>query len=233
MNNLQRIQFEPNSHTYYVDGEIWPSVSSIVKKFVKPFDSDLVSGFKAARKDVMQTQDQLKNEWADQAKVAITKGNYIHELGEEMAKLMMSGLDETVGMAKFWIWLSEHLHDVLFIEQPIFSEKYKYAGTPDLLVEFLDEYGEVKKIMFDYKTNKNLYKNYRGKRMLDPFKDMLDTPESKYILQQNLYKHALGELGIDVDESYLVWIKNRDFDLIPVPDLKEEQWQQLESMILQ
>jgi hypothetical protein len=81
-----------------------------------------------------------------------------------------------------------------------------YAGTFDLLV-YSTIPGKEGLLIFDYKTNEDLYKNFKDKHLLEPFTKMKDTPKNHYEIQQSLYENALNEIGYKILGKRLVWIK--------------------------
>jgi hypothetical protein len=77
-----------------------------------------------------------------------------------------------------------------------------YAGTADIILynTKTDKY-----IIGDYKTNKDLFKNYKGKKMLLPFNGLLDCPLSKYKLQASYYQILLEQMeGVEVEERWVI-----------------------------
>ena len=62
-------------------------------------------------------------------------------------------------------------------------------------------------VIFDYKTNEDLYKNFKQQKLLWPFNDMLDMSESYYTLQLSLYAIPLQNIGMDVVARRLIWVK--------------------------
>ena len=60
----------------------------------------------------------------------------------------------------------------------------------------------------DYKTNKDLYKNFRGERMLYPFNELLNCSFNVYQLQLSLYQLALEFIGFKVIGRRIIWLKD-------------------------
>jgi hypothetical protein len=86
----------------------------------------------------------------------------------------------------------------------MYSKKYGYAGTADIIL--FD--GKKGFVIVDYKTGKDLYKNYMGQMMLPPFQYMLDNPFNHYQLQLSLYQIPLEECGYFVSERWVIWLKS-------------------------
>lgn len=80
---------------------------------------------------------------------------------------------------EFW-WSRQRLRRILAAEKPICSERYGYAGTPDLV--FIDQEDRV--VLCDWKTSKRIY--------------------GSYLLQAGAYAEAMMEFGIVVDVVQIV-----------------------------
>ena len=62
--------------------------------------------------------------------------------------------------------------------------------------------------MFEtHNTNEDLYKNFKGTTLLEPFEDMLDMNVSYYTLQLSLYAIPLQNLGMKVIGRRLIWVR--------------------------
>lgn len=61
--------------------------------------------------------------------------------------------------------------------------------------------------MVTHNTNKDLYKNFRGKTLLTPFNELLDMPLSIYKLQLSLYQSCLEKIGMKVIARRILWLK--------------------------
>jgi replicative DNA helicase len=61
--------------------------------------------------------------------------------------------------------------------------------------------------MVTHNTNKDLYKNFRGKTLLYPFNELLDMPLSIYKLQLSLYQSCLEKIGMKVIARRILWLK--------------------------
>lgn len=227
------LNFEEISHTYTRDNKRLPSASAIVSRCYEKFDAGRIAPAIANKRGIPTSM--VLQEWEDAKNESIKKGNLIHLIGELIAICKM---EDYPFESLVHFWLDELIDaEVLGTEVRLYSDAYQYAGTADLIVkkpridyetgEFLE--GD-ETIIFDYKTNKDLYKNYKGKRMKAPFDDMLDTPYSHYVIQQNLYKIALEEKGVKIDRMVLVWTRDQ-YELVEVPDITDriKEWLHEES----
>ena len=55
--------------------------------------------------------------------------------------------------------------------------------------------------------DEDLYKNFQGKTLRQPFGKLLDRPLEHYEIQQNCYENCLNEIGLGVIGKRLIWIK--------------------------
>lgn len=100
----------------------------------------------------------------------------------------------------------------ILAETRVYDEELNYSGTFDLLCYYdaeLDGKDASKSglMILDWKTNKDLYKNFNGKRLLAPFDGLLDMPLSIYKLQLSLYENCLEKIGFKVVARRLMWLK--------------------------
>jgi hypothetical protein len=235
-NLFKGLNFEEYSHTYTKDGIVYPSASSIVARTYEKFNAGKIAPFVANKRGI--PVHMVLDEWEQAKNESIEKGNMLHSIGEMIAISKQRGYP-VKSLLDFWY---DYIFDldakVLGTEVRLYSEEYRYAGTADLVISnpVIDfETGEVtgtETIIYDYKTNKDLYKNYKGKRMKAPFEEFLDCPFSHYAIQQNLYKIAFEEQGIEIGGMELVWLKSEGYELVPIVDMTEEikAWLQKESI---
>ena len=94
------------------------------------------------------------------------------------------------------------------------------AGTADII---LYNTKTNKFIIADYKTNIDLFKNYKGKKMLIPFQDKLDMPFSKYELQLSFYQNLFEQCGYEVEDRKIIWLReDGTFEVYKTEDLTEK-----------
>jgi len=105
-------------------------------------------------------------------------------------------------------------------ELRVWSEFYNYAGTLDNIF-----YDEKKKglVITDYKTNKDIYKNFKRKKMFPPFEGLVDMPFNHYQVQLSAYQIPIEEIsGIKVVKRLVVWVKgDGTYELLPTNDHTE------------
>lgn len=63
-----------------------------------------------------------------------------------------------------------------------------------------------KNLIVTHNTNKDLFKNYKGKRLLKPFDFLLDSPFNKYQIQLSYYQLLFEQVGYNVRSRKLIWL---------------------------
>jgi hypothetical protein len=211
---FSKLHFEEESHTYSVGFKEFIPVSNKIKSFYKEFDSIGISE-KYAKKHGLNQNDVLR-EWSEKGEKAAAYGTKIHTFAEKWVNdgkpyLDLSNEEDTVKkqVIRFWSDLPYH-YSVLLTEQKMYTDKHNYAGTTDFIL--YDERDD-SVILGDYKTNKDIFKNY-GEMMKKPFQFLEDTPFNHYQIQLSLYQILLEEIGIPVSGRVIVWFKpNEDYKL--------------------
>ena len=87
-----------------------------------------------------------------------------------------------------------------------------------------------KNLLVTHNTNKNLYNNFGGQRMLEPFEDLLDEDLSGYILQGAIYSSMIKEHGYDFIARYLIWLRDSgEFEKVPMQDASKRLFAYLDE----
>ena len=178
------------------------------------------------------TQQQILEQWTVIKDTACDNGTNVHEFGESCFYFMTYQDDKILpnfkdrlngdefnsinekedAVVKFWNDLPQCFVPIAS-ENQVCREDLGYSGTFDLLFYYdaeLDNKPPDKSgfVIFDYKTNKDLYKNFRGERMLYPFNDLLNCSFNVYQLQLSLYQLALEPIGFKVIGRRIIWLKD-------------------------
>lgn len=188
LTEFQDISFDPGPHEYTLNGRILPSVSTIVHKFRKEENFNIIAK-KYAKNNGFTAQYWL-DQWKFNNLRAIITGTAVHEYGESCAWLF-NGHPELItqenipkyipdkgwliptrpkekSILKFWQELHPSLHFVLAETQvysgksDISATKTQFAGTFDLLMYYEDKQNPQNSglVIMDYKTNKSLEDDY-------------------------------------------------------------------------
>ena len=116
----------------------------------------------------------------------------------------------------------------MFEDGPV---KQRYAGTFDILHAFKARDGKWKLIVHDFKSNGSLTSEFnraKGNMMLPPFEEFWDEPLGHYSAQLSLYQLGLQQLGYEVVDRKLIWLKeDGTYQKIPVPDVTDKLIQAL------
>jgi hypothetical protein len=225
------IQFDEKQHRYTYEGKQLTSVSHIVESFIEPVDFDEKAGFVALKEG--KTKEEVLAEWKKINKDSIIKGKKTHNFAEVMDTLLPS-TEEEKQVVKFWTDLQEEYpfrYIILWKECRMVHKVNYYSGTCDII---LYDTLEDKIVIPDYKTNKDIFKCFKEKKLLNPFELMLDNPFNHYQIQLSLYDRLFSQIGIQVSERWLIWIKKDSYSLFKTKDLKSEldKWMEDKTFIL-
>ena len=189
LNYFKDLTFTEKDHSYYWKGnKVNKSVSAIVNKFSEEFDK-MGNSLRVA-KNTGRTQQEVLDEWEEKARVSRELGTRVHSFAE---KYMLNRDIETdcnyeKAVKKFW---AETQFSPIMAECQMYHKRHKFCGTADLLL--LDTVSN-SYVLGDFKTNSDLFKNFKGKKMLDPFDILYDMPHSKYSLQLSLYQLLIEQV---------------------------------------
>lgn len=188
------------------------------------------------------TAEEIEKSWEENSKQACAHGTERHEFGESCFYYMTGQYDKILpafkdrllpgggfmalypkeeATVKFWEDLPKCFVPIA-VENITYSRDLNYSGTFDMLFYYeaeMDGKDPEKSgfVIFDYKTNKDLYKNFMEKKLLPPFEELLDMPASIYKLQLSLYENNLNEIGFKVVGRRLVWLRpDGEYDKIPL-----------------
>jgi hypothetical protein len=214
------LDFDIDKHAYNYKNKTLSSVSSVVKRFSEPFDADKVAGFVAIKRSREEgkivTKEQILAEWDFKKNTACDTGNKAHYFGETYKKgnIATNGYEQAI--VSFWNSVPSHIKPLVF-ELQMFSETFGIAGTSDIIL-YNTLTGKCQ--VLDYKTNGDLFKNYKGKKLLYPFNHMLDNAYNKYQLQLSLYQLLFEQSGFEVESRKLIWLKpNGVYEIFKTEDL--------------
>lgn len=200
---FSNLTFEEKKHKYFVEGKpIKTSVSGLISEFYEHFNAQAVAPF-SARKLGITTEEVLK-QWADINQESRDRGHRVHNFGElyQFNRSLNPSCPQEEAIVAFWKSLPEHIIPVA-AELRMYHFKYLFAGTADII---LFDTKTQTYIIADYKTNKDLFKNFKGKTMLAPFKALLDCPLNHYVVQLSYYQLLLEQIGVKVTKRVIIWL---------------------------
>lgn len=200
------LTFSEEGHKYYVNVDIplKTSVSGLIKQYKYPTNWKEVLEKTALRHG--KTEEEVSREWNAEAEKGCARGNKAHLFGEvyaiDRSIEAETGLDKAI--ENFWNDLPEYIVPFL-LEIRMYHKEYMFAGTADIL---LYDTRNGKLYIADYKTNKDLFKNFNGQRMVGPFSHLLCNPFNHYQLQLSYYQVLIEQIpGIKISGRKLIWLK--------------------------
>lgn len=243
--------FFEDTHTYVhkVTEEIYPSVTTLLKKYKHEFDTvgqsekyvlkhpelQTVEGVKvlidkyrinATPEELLKTPitaERLRKMWSDAAIAGQIKGNNFHFRNEIESIHNESGLSSNYN--DYIFDLTDDLKDGVYPELRIWSDIYKIAGTIDK-VTIKRPYVYID----DYKTNKNEITNFSfNKKMKHPLESLNDSTKSHYDLQLSIYAYILQGWGYRPVSLRILHKRFMDHEEVPKVFLKN-YWETEESV---
>lgn len=210
-------------------------VKLATETFNRNFDKETSKYYHMTVDDILECWNKISNE-------ACTNGTMTHEFGESAFYYMTGQYDKILpnfterltenggfkainpkeeAIVKFFEEIPKCIVPIL-AETKVFVEYENagYAGTFDILFYYdaeLDGKNDEKSglLILDYKTNVDLYKNFKEQKLLQPFNDLLDMPLSVYKLQLSLYENALHSINLKVIGRRIIWLKpNKEYEKI-------------------
>lgn len=224
------IDFIEETHSYYLNGEQLPSVSSLLKHFYEEFDSYNI-GLRYAEKMGLRPEDVWKS-WEGTSKIATDKGHRVHTFAENYANWRYFGIGQcpevtckqTLGVIQFFNSFPSWLNPAA-TELQMYNEEYGYSGTADLP---LQNDRTNKLLVTDYKSNLELFDESKPLLYhIDPSYGLRQDNYGKYCLQFSFYQLLLELKGFEVEDRVLIWL-NEDkenkklYRTYRTPDLSKE-----------
>lgn len=186
------VKFDEASHTYtHEDHGKLISVTTLLGKYKKPFDSDLHAARVARREGV--PKEMVLEMWEEEKNKACDKGTKIHKLLEDYI---------TVGETRDnfnWLFKSydksveRHVDSFksILCEKLLHNDQYKVAGMADLIYEHSNN----EFTLGDFKTNKKFrFSSQYGERLLAPVDHLQNCEFSNYALQLSMYAYMYEQL---------------------------------------
>lgn len=209
-NKFKDLRFNELKHEYRVNEKELKPVSNIVGEFKEPFDTEGIAT-KYAKKHG-RTKEAVIAQWKGINDEANELGHTTHRFGEDYAyakyfdssdlSVFIPVNSHQKAVIKYWDELPHYLMPVS-LELKMYSKLFDFAGTCDVLL-YNSNTGRF--ILADYKTNKDIFKNFAGNVMLPPFHYMLDMPYNHYQLQLSLYHMLMEEAGYEIEDRVIIWL---------------------------
>lgn len=207
LTNIQKpfsnLSFKEEEHKYFVEGQpLDTSVSGKISNYYEKFNAEAKAKEWETKRGI--PAEVTLAEWKAINDESKERGNRVHNFGEryQFDRRLIPSCPQELAITKFWNEVPEHIISVA-AEFRMYHFRHLFAGTADVI---LFDTKTQTYIIADYKTNKDLYKNFMGKRMLPPFGDILDSPFGHYELQLSYYQILLEQLGVTVSRRIVVWL---------------------------
>jgi hypothetical protein len=178
------------------------------------------------------TPEEILAQWKKKSEDACSKGTERHEFGESCFYYMTGQYDKILpafkdrltsdggfeskypeedAVVKMYQDMPKSMVPIL-AETKVYDANLGYAGTFDILFYYDAEIDgrsaeDSGLVVWDFKTNEDLFKNFKEEKLLPPFNELLDMPLSLYILQLSLYQICLENIGFIVKGRRIVWLK--------------------------
>jgi hypothetical protein len=205
-------------HKYFINNKECISVSTIIKKYKKPFDSDYQASKKAKERGV--TKQEILDEWDYKRDRQSIKGKILHSYIENKLANKIFPYDNTEVIKRFGNDPVLNDFEILSKQSDKFISDIKGKMIPiksEFIVgdESLGLCGTIDQIFYnkrsnkfeiwDWKQNENLTTSSQYK--LTKSLSHLDSSDlSIYSIQLSLYKAIIEmKTGIEFGDNYLVW----------------------------
>ncbi|MFW6219258.1 MAG: hypothetical protein ACOC33_00190 [bacterium] len=242
-NKFNNIKFYDEGHLYIKDDtrEKYVSVTTLIHKYVKPFDKKYWLPIKAM--EYGMTEGEVEEDWIKINKISTVKGSVVHNYIENYLanKIFKYPLQEIlnefnydpieksfkISITQFMDFYNTSKNKLIPVKSEliVYDDDYKVAGMVDQLY-YNVKYKSLQ--LYDWKTNKdfNYYSKYKEK-MLEPLTHLDNCHYHIYSLQLSIYKHILEKNieGLKLSDSYIVWFngnENEKFKIIKCLDLSKE-----------
>jgi len=225
------IWLEESTHTYYINGKTgYTSVTTYVNSLFEKFDADKIidtmmsSNNWSNNKYHGKTKPEIKELWENNKNSAANAGSTLHLDIEKFYNNVYVNNSSTE-YQYFLRFVEVYKHLISYrTEKIIYSEKYKLAGSIDMI--FINDKEHSLEI-YDWKRVKQIAKSSRWDKWCldDDINYLPDTNYWHYALQVNIYKYIYNEeYNGCIGNLYLVSLhpENKSFLRIPVADLQDE-----------
>jgi len=221
------LTFEDRRHLYFWYGERVPkSVSALVEHFVEPFDIKKWAPICASKERI--TEHEMIHKWQTTNKKACDLGTETHDFLEHYNGLVSTTTEQQKAGVRYLKDLlsevvpsgGERRYSILFKELRMYSKRFNFAGTADLI---LFDHLTNSIVIADYKTNGDLFKTYGW--LKPPFEYLEGNPFNHYQLQLSYYQILLEELNlpVPVSERNIVYLRaNGEYEILSTFNFTEQ-----------
>ncbi len=254
LNQFKDLVFIEEGHKYFLGDRELPSVSAVTHQFARPFDELKMSASYAKKhgrtpeywrsiwkyKNLIATTSGTEVHLYGECMTYLRMG-HPELIPKEMTKFYMGDRGWLIPTRPKEEAIVKYFSEMYRYDYPVLAEtkvynnfnpdvpkmKTDYCGTFDILYYryFPEEPEKSGFVIKDYKTNKDLEKEYSRKNRkmcLEPFTDLFDEPLSMYTLQLSCYQIPLMDLGVNIIDREIIWLKDdKTYEVIKLPDITE------------
>lgn len=216
------ITFDKKYHRYVHNktGKQFISVTTLISKYKKPFDSHYHANHVAKRTG--STKEQVLEAWENEKNKACNTGTKIHKLLEDYINIG----DQVEGYG--WLYkaydniVAQHIpyYRAVYCETLVYNETFRLAGTADLIYEHADNTFTVA----DFKTNKRFrFETQFNDYLLEPVDHLANCEFNVYALQMSLYAYMIEKLtGKKCRKCVAFYISGDKFEAYHINYMKSE-----------
>lgn len=225
------VMFEERSHQYFnrLDGTIYTSCTTIIKRFTPPFPEAIILKKKAEQLGISQIE--LKTSWRLAADIGKYTGTCCHSFIENLFRNKI--IDPTTVVPEEFKqdvserfnnlrpmleqFVEDHLHLEITLQEGVL-QMGNLAGQIDMLTK--NEDGTY--TIWDFKSNRKL--NSYSTKFLNELSHMKATDLNKFQLQMSLYQRMLEEINYVIKDRKIVHfcLENESYSIIDLPYSKQE-----------
>ena len=223
-----RISFDEKTHTYYVDGssEGIISVTTLMHNHFPKFDSNKALKLmkNKSEKYPNMSDEQIKNLWSENGKIASGNGTKLHKMIENYYNSIENDPnEEKIKEFQYFLKFNQIIKDKFIpyrTEWSIFDGTIDLAGQIDMIYKKSDgTFG-----LYDWKRIKELKKDNIFEKGLGKLSNLDHCNYIHYSIQLNIYKRILEtRYNIKISEMYLVILhpENENYILEEVKDMRK------------
>jgi hypothetical protein len=237
------LEFNEKEHRYFLDGVEMEPVTTVCHRFKKEFDKHEMSKQcyekyfnNPSSKYFRMTQKQIMEQWDSISSQACDFGTEKHSFAEDMFYLATGETEKIKGelteednliptnqgeenVVTFFNDLPVKYIPILCETRGYLKEK-RIAGTFDLL--FAYDNGEKLSrnlLLMDWKTNKNLFNQFKQEMMLTPFGDFPADNFHIYTVQLSIYQLFLEAVHCRVIDRRLLYLRGNNYSMHKLQDV--------------
>jgi len=227
LNKFSGIVFNEANHSYLYDNQLCTSVTSLISKFKKPFETEKIAK-RYANKNGLIVEDVISS-WKEAGDVANHKGSELHKYAEYKFFNKNYDVDIFSGALPLCKYIDNFYNDFRDKLIPVRAEFV--VGEKDLLLcGMIDklfynvESGKLE--IWDYKTNKKIdrFSKYNN-RMTNGLSHLAECEFNTYSLQTTIYRKIIERnTSLVLGNSYVCWVneENDSYKVIEMKYLQKE-----------